>query len=89
MPVAAHAQRHLYQRPQPVSSCLGLTWPPCHTVTMSWSREGFTAISSPGEYTTKYSNIKTIDYEASLTNLQRENATLRQENEKVKQVVAL
>jgi hypothetical protein len=56
---------------------------------MSWSREGFTAISSPGEYTTKYSNIKTIDYEASLTNLQRENATLRQENEKVKQVVAL
>ena len=52
------------------------------------SREGLASASSPEEYTRKYPNIKTIDYEASLSNLQHENATLRQENEKVKQVVA-
>ena len=72
-----------------MSSCLRLTWPFCYTVKFILSREGFAAASSAREYTSKYPNIKRIDYEASLSNLQHENATLRQENEKVKQVVAL
>jgi hypothetical protein len=54
---------------------------------LSWGKKS--AANSAGECPSKYPNIKKIDYEASLSNLQHENATLRQEKEKFKQVAIL
>ena len=67
-------------------SCLELTW---LFVARRLSWEKNSAADSAGECPRKYPNIKKIDYEASLSNLQHENATLRQENEKFKQVAIL
>jgi hypothetical protein len=69
-----------------VCSYLELTW---LFVARRLSWENNSAANSAGKCPSKYPNIKKIDYEASLSNLQHENATLRQENEKFKQVAIL
>ena len=68
-----------------VCSYLELTWL-FVARRLSWKNA---AANSAGKCPSKYPNIKKIDYEASLSNLQHENATLRQENEKFKQVAIL